>query len=31
MIGMRVVAARKEYPEKMPVLTFIPRKEALVL
>ena len=23
--------ARKEYPEKMPVLAFIPRKEALVL
>ena len=42
MIGRRVVAsgdsakevfekARKEYPEKMPVLAFIPRKEALVL
>jgi lysine/ornithine N-monooxygenase len=42
MIGRKVVAsgdsakevfekARKEYPDKMPVLAFIPRKEALVL
>ena len=42
MIGRKVVAsgdsakevfekARKDYPEKMPVLAFIPRKEALVL
>lgn len=23
--------ARKEYPEKMPTLAFIPKKEALVL
>lgn len=23
--------ARKDYPEKMPVLAFIPRKEALIL
>jgi lysine/ornithine N-monooxygenase len=41
-IGIKVVAigdsakevfekARKEYPEKMPVLAFIPKKEALVL
>ena len=42
IIGRKVVAsgdsakevfekARKEYPEKMPVLAFIPRREALVL
>jgi len=42
MIGRRVVAsgdsakevfekAREEHPKKMPVLAFIPRKEALVL
>jgi len=42
MIGRKVVAsgdsakevfekAKKEYPDKMPVLAFIPRKEALVL
>ena len=42
MIGRKVVAsgdsakevfekARKDYPEKMPVLAFIPRKEALIL
>jgi lysine/ornithine N-monooxygenase len=42
LIGRKVVAsgdsakevfekAKKEYPDKMPVLAFIPRKEALVL
>jgi lysine/ornithine N-monooxygenase len=42
MIGRKVVAsgdsakevfekARKQYPEKMPVLAYIPRREALVL
>jgi lysine/ornithine N-monooxygenase len=42
MIGRKVVAsgdsakevfekAKKEYPDKMPVLAFIPRKETLVL
>lgn len=42
MIGRKVVAsgdsakevfekAKQEYPDKMPVLAFIPRKEALVL
>ena len=29
--GKHVKKARKEYPEKMPVLAFILRKEALVL
>ena len=42
MIGRKVVAsgdsakevfekARKQYPDKMPVLAYIPRREALVL